>query len=102
LHQLAATPVGDSAVDDKALGADCVAHARMFFNRPDFDLGSAASGSFALAPHDAMIEQLRLDYRAMQGMIFGDPPAFEDVLKSIASLEVRAERKSAGESEMAR
>ena len=55
---------------------DCVAHARMFFNRPDFDLASAAPGSFALSPHDEMIEQLRIDYRAMQGMIFGDPPDF--------------------------
>ena len=89
LHRLCATPTGASAVADAALGADCVAHARMFFNRPDFDLASAAPGSFALAPHDAMIEQLRLDYRAMQGMIFGDPPAFEAVLESIASLEAR-------------
>lgn len=77
LHQLAAAPVGAAAIAEKTLGADCVAHARMFFNRPDFDLASAAPGSFALAPHDAMIAQLRVDYRAMQGMIFGDPPDFE-------------------------
>jgi hypothetical protein len=36
-----------------------------------------------------MIEQLRVDYRAMQGMIFGDPPDFEAVLDSISSLETR-------------
>jgi hypothetical protein len=36
-----------------------------------------------------MIEQLRVDYRAMQGMIFGDPPDFEAVLASISSLETR-------------
>lgn len=33
-----------------------------------------------------MIAQLRVDYRAMQGMIFGDPPDFEGVLDSISSL----------------
>jgi hypothetical protein len=65
----------------------------MFFNRPDFDLASAVHGSFALAPHDAMIEQLRMDYRAMQGMIFGDPPDFEAVLRSIASIETRLNEK---------
>ncbi|GAA4131162.1 nucleotidyl transferase AbiEii/AbiGii toxin family protein [Aminobacter aganoensis] len=97
LHQLAATPVGATAIEDRALGEDCVAHARMFFNRPDFDLASAEPGSFALAPHDAMIEQLRVDYRAMQGMIFGVPPAFEAVLESIASLEARLNRKNADE-----
>ncbi|MBX4962674.1 nucleotidyl transferase AbiEii/AbiGii toxin family protein [Rhizobium binae] len=87
LHRLVATAVGAAAIKEGALGEDCVAHARMFFNRPDFDLGSAVPGSFALAPHDEMVEQLRADYRAMQGMIFGDPPAFEAVIDNIASLE---------------
>jgi hypothetical protein len=40
-----------------------------------------------------MIEQLRMDYRAMQGMIFGDPPDFEAVLRSIASIETRLNEK---------
>jgi hypothetical protein len=102
LYQLAAAPVGAAAVGDTALGADCVAHARMFFNRPDFDLASAAPGSFTLAPRDEMIEQLRVDYRAMQGMIFGDPPNFEAVLKSISSLETRLNGHSASESGAAR
>jgi len=61
----------------------------MFFNRPDFDLASAAPGSFALLPHDGMVDQLRTDYRAMRGMIFGEPPTFEDVLASVMALEQR-------------
>ena len=61
----------------------------MFFNRPDFDLASAVCGSFALAPHHAMIEQLRVDYRAMRGMICGDPPDFEALLDSVSALETR-------------
>ena len=48
LHRLTGAPVGTAAAADEELGADCVAHARMFFNRPDFDLASAAPGSFAL------------------------------------------------------
>jgi hypothetical protein len=97
LYRLAATPAGAAAIAETALGADCVAHARMFFNRPDFDLASAAPGSFALAPHDAMIEHLRVDYRAMQGMIFGDPPDFEAVLDSIGALETRLNKSGASE-----
>jgi hypothetical protein len=97
LYRLAATPAGAAAIAETALGADCVAHARMFFNRPDFDPASAAPGSFALAPHDAMIEQLRVDYRAMQGMIFGDPPDFEAVLDSIGALETRLNKSGASE-----
>lgn len=102
LHQLAAASVGAAAIAEQTLGADCVAHARMFFNRPDFDLASATPGSFALAPHDAMIAQLRVDYRAMQGMIFGDPPDFEAVLDSISSLEARLNENGASENGAAR
>lgn len=89
VHRLMQTPVGTTALTDANLGADCVAHARMFFNRSDFDLGSAAPGSFALTPHEGMVDQLRIDYRAMTGMIFGDPPKFEDVLATVAALEKR-------------
>ena len=102
LHMLAADPVGEAALADTGLGVDCVAHARMFFNRPDFDLASAVPGSFALAPHDAMIDQLRVDYRAMQGMIFGDPPDFEAVLTSISSLETSLNNNGASERGAAR
>jgi hypothetical protein len=87
LHRLAPSEVGAAALKSRDLGADCVAHARMFFDRPDFDLASAMPGSFALAPHDAMIDQLRADYRAMTGMIFGEPPHFDDVMASVSTLE---------------
>jgi len=87
LYRLTQEAVGTGAAGDLDLGADCVAHARMFFNRPDFDLASAVPGSFALMPHDGMVDQLRTDYRAMTGMIFGDPPAFDDVLESAGALE---------------
>ncbi|MDZ7753189.1 MAG: nucleotidyl transferase AbiEii/AbiGii toxin family protein [Gammaproteobacteria bacterium] len=102
LHRLAASPVAAAAIAETALGTDCVAHARMFFNRPDFDFASAAPGSFAMVPHDAMIDQLRVDYRAMQGMIFGDPPEFEAVLKSISALETHLNRNGASGSGVTR
>jgi hypothetical protein len=47
------------------MAEDCVRHAGMFINRPDFDLASAIPGSFALTPHDGMLADLRLDYEAM-------------------------------------
>ncbi|WP_066776308.1 nucleotidyl transferase AbiEii/AbiGii toxin family protein [Sphingomonas sp. CCH5-D11] len=87
VHRLMDAPLAVAAIKDVRLGADCVAHARMFFDRPDFDLASAEPGRFALEPHDGMVEALRRDYGAMQGMIFGEPPAFDDVLRSIAGLE---------------
>lgn len=87
IHELMKSDAGRQAIANPALGEDCVAHARMFFDRPDFDLASAASPTFALMPEGAMYEDLRRDYAAMTGMIFGAPPAFEDVIESVAELQ---------------
>ena len=57
------------------------------FNRPDFDLATAAAGTFALVPHDGMRANLEQDYRAMSQMIFGEIPAFDGILESIVQLE---------------
>ena len=89
LHCLAASEPGRQAMTDSALGRDCVRHARMFFDRPDYDLASAQSGSYALTPQGTMIEALRRDYENTQAMIFGDPPTFDAILASIVDIENR-------------
>jgi hypothetical protein len=89
LHRLMESAAGDLASADLQLGADCVAHARMFFDRSDYDLASAQPPTFALAPHDEMVDSLRRDYVAMSAMIFGPPPAFDDVMESVSELETR-------------
>lgn len=50
VHELMNSDVGKRATKDLNLGADCVNHARMFFNRPAFDLESAHPPSFVLTP----------------------------------------------------
>lgn len=89
VDRLMRATIGQTAVGDHAMARDCARHARMFFKRPDFDLAHVEPGSFALAPHDDMIDQLRRDYAAMQVMIFGDVPAFDDILESVVTLENR-------------
>lgn len=87
LHRLAASQPGRLALADGALGEDCVRHARMFFDCPDYDLKSARRGTYALVPHDAMTNALRHDYENTKAMIFGAPPTFDDILASIAKIE---------------
>lgn len=94
LHALMGSPVGARAIADTALGADCVAHARTFFNRPDFDLGSAEPPTFALCPEGAMTDDLRRDYAAMAAMIFGSPPSFDAIIESIADLQGQLNAKA--------
>jgi hypothetical protein len=89
VSRLLASKSGRGATNDLEMAQDCVRHAKMFFNRPDFDLASAVSGSFTLSPHDGMTEILEKDYEAMSGMIFGTIPPFKEVMASIAELERR-------------
>lgn len=92
LYCLFGSEVGRSAVEDAALGADCVRHAIMFFNRPDYDLASAVTGSFALKPTAAMVDALGRDYANMTPMVFGEAPPFEHILASMEEIERAANR----------
>jgi hypothetical protein len=89
VYRLLASETGRKATDDAEMSEDCVRHARMFFNRPDLDLASAVAGSFALTPHDGMLADLRRDYEAMSGMVFGPIPTVDAVVAAIADLEDR-------------
>jgi Nucleotidyl transferase AbiEii toxin, Type IV TA system len=93
LHHLAASEPGRLALANAALGEDCVRHARVFFDRPDYDLSSAQRGTYALVPHDAMTQALRNDYENTRAMIFGEPPTFDAILSSIARIEAQLNRR---------
>ncbi len=87
LHRLMQSDAGKAALSDPTLGADCVDHARMFFNRPAFDLASARPPTFVLTPEGEMYDDLRRDYSAMTTMIFGDPPPFDAIVETVATIE---------------
>jgi hypothetical protein len=93
VSRLLASEAGRNAANNLEMAQDCVRHAKMFFNRPDFDLVSAAPGSFALTPQGGMLDVLRRDYEAMAGMIFGPIPMIDAAIASIAELEQRLNQK---------
>jgi hypothetical protein len=59
----------------------------MFFDRPDYDLVSAAPGSFAIVPVGEMIDALGRDYANTTAMIFGAAPDFPAILASAEEIE---------------
>ena len=87
LHCLLGSDVGKAALVDRELGGDCVRHARMFFDRPDYDLASAVPGTFSITPTSAMIDALGRDYANTTAMIFGEAPVFEEILASVNRIE---------------
>jgi hypothetical protein len=92
VHRIFQSELGVRAVGDRELGADCVAHARMFFSSPDLGLDRAVSGTFSLSATDAMFGELRRDYARMTGMIIGTPPEFDEVMASVAAVESEINR----------
>ncbi len=77
--------------------ATCVTIAcgmRMFFDRPDYDLASAVTGTFAIAPIGGMVDALGRDYANTTAMIFGAAPEFEKILSSIKQIEDAVNRSA--------
>jgi len=87
IYRLLSSDVGQRAVHDLDLARDCARHARMFFNSNGLDLSTAHPGTFALSPLPEMDDQLRRDYEAMAGMIFGDIPQWETIVETIRQFE---------------
>jgi hypothetical protein len=87
VYRLLKSEVGQRAAQDLDLAKDCARHARIFFNSGDLDLASANPGTLVLTPLPEMDVQLRRDYAAMSGMIFGDVPAWGDIVNEISRCE---------------
>jgi hypothetical protein len=92
LHCLVNSAVGDAALAADNLAIDCVRHARLFFNRPDFDLASAQRGSWVIEPSAGMLERLQGDYAKTVPMIFGAAPAFEEIMASMKKINDSANK----------
>jgi hypothetical protein len=87
IYRLLGSDIGRRATRDLDLARDCARHARMFFNSSDLDLATAHPGTFVLSPLPEMDTQLRRDYTAMAGMIFGDVPEWGIIVEAIRQFE---------------
>jgi len=87
IYRLLQHPNAKDWMRNRELAQDCANHARAFFFRRKLNLETAAHGSFTLAPTEAMRADLKKDYDAMAGMIFGPKPDIDDVFDAISALE---------------
>jgi hypothetical protein len=84
---MAAHPVKDDAFRDLDLLAAVVKHKRTFYPSAWARYPLAKPGTLRLVPAEARLPELRRDYQAMAVMIFGEPPAFDQIVESLAALE---------------
>jgi hypothetical protein len=84
---LSQTPIEDEAFADLQLLRDVVRHKSTFYPAAWARYDLAVPGTLRLAPASAGVAALKLDYRNMATMIFGDPPRFESVMEKLTALE---------------
>lgn len=84
---MAESAEGRKAVADHDLLARVREHKQALFRRGWEKLSEAVPGSVRLVPQETICDDLRRDYDAMQGMMFGDAPQFEWIIERLSELE---------------
>jgi hypothetical protein len=80
-------PIRTEALSDLSLLAQVVRHKETFYPSGWAHYELARPGSLRLVPTDQRLAALERDYRNMGVMIFGDPPAFDSIIETLAALE---------------
>ncbi|WP_295422162.1 nucleotidyl transferase AbiEii/AbiGii toxin family protein, partial [Sulfurovum sp.] len=87
LALMAKSEVKDDALADLNLLENVVAFKKQFYYVAWAKLEEAVPGSLKLLPHEAHIEELKKDYRAMDNMIFDKQLSFEEIIETLEELE---------------
>ncbi|MBQ0135215.1 MAG: nucleotidyl transferase AbiEii/AbiGii toxin family protein [Oscillospiraceae bacterium] len=87
LYCMAKSPIKDSAIKMPKLLEDVTAFKARFYPRNWARYDLAKIDSIKLMPPNHSIDALRKDYDAMQSMIYGYYPTFDEILQCIKSLE---------------
>jgi hypothetical protein len=85
--QLYKHQTGKAAVQDADLLLKVARHKEVFFPAAWAKYADAKPGTLRIVPPDARLAELEQDYRKMQQMIFGEPPAFEHLLEALREIE---------------
>lgn len=89
LYQLAKTAIATEALADLDLLNRVVEHKIAFFRSAWANYETAKPGSFHLLPQEERQDDLRRDYAQMETMIFGDYPAWEEIIQGLKKTEQR-------------
>jgi hypothetical protein len=87
LAKMAQPPVKEQALADPGLLASVVAFKQRFYPRGWARYDLAKPGTLMLVPEGHVLASVRSDYRAMENMIFGEMPAFEEILSVLQALQ---------------
>jgi len=90
---ITATEVGAFALADEALLTAVRKHNLIAFRQAWKKFDEAVPGSVRVVPQDALRTAIEKDYEAMQGMMLGDAPEFDRVMKQLQIAEDTINRR---------
>ena len=85
--KMAESPVRHAALADLDLLTNVVEFKERFYPRGWARYDLARPGTFRLVPEGHVLAAVRDDYRAMENMIFGNIPEFEDIMTILKKLQ---------------
>jgi hypothetical protein len=77
----------DGLLEDIDLLDKVVEFKKKFYPRGWARYDLAKKGTLKLVPNKYRIDELEKDYKAMQDMLFGDKPSFNEIMDSLRELE---------------
>jgi len=92
IYQLIHKGIANSALTDIRLLHDVIEHKKKYFRSAWAKYEDAVPASLKIYPNPHLIELLKRDYKQMEGMLFGDIPSFDLIMKSIKDFETRINR----------
>ena len=87
LFKMANSEIKNKALKNIGLLKDVVAFKDKFYHCSWAKYEDAKPGSFHLFPNNDNLDTLKNDYNEMKGMIFGDYPVWDEILKAMENLE---------------
>jgi len=85
---------GKTAIANHQLREDVRQYTKKLFNRSWMKLDEAIPGSLKLLPKGKLLKALITDYQAMQGMMLGTAPPFDEIIEAISALEIEVNQVS--------
>lgn len=87
MARMAESPVKDAALANLELLVDVVEFKQRFYPRAWARYDLAKPGTFCLVPGGTVLATVEADYRAMANMIFGELPAFGEIMAVLQNLQ---------------
>jgi len=95
MYMMANSKIKEIALNNLSILEDVVDFKKRFYPRGWANYDLAKPGTIKLIPNDHILENLKKDYKAMENMIYGDYPDFNELISGIRLLEQEINNLSA-------